>query len=131
MYISYNPNPSGKQVGDCVIRGISKITGQSWDDTYMKICMYGYEMKDMPASNQVWESYLVSKGFSRSLIDDACPFCYTVAQFANDHPLGTYLLATGTHVVAVDGGNYYDAWDSGNEVPLYFWRKEQTNGIPK
>lgn len=24
MYIFYNPNPSGKMVGDCVIRGISK-----------------------------------------------------------------------------------------------------------
>lgn len=38
MYIYYNPNPSGKQVGDCVIRGISKVTGQNWDETYLDIC---------------------------------------------------------------------------------------------
>lgn len=26
MFQYYNPNPLGKQVGDCVIRAISKIT---------------------------------------------------------------------------------------------------------
>lgn len=34
-YINYNPNPARKLVGDCVIRAISKVTGQSWEDTYL------------------------------------------------------------------------------------------------
>jgi len=34
------------------------------------------------------------------------------------------ILATGTHVIAVGDGNYYDTWDSGQEVPIYYWRKE-------
>lgn len=125
MYKYYNPNPTGKQVGDCVIRGVSRVTGLSWDDTYINICLMGYELKDMPSANHVWESYLASKGFVRRMIKDACPFCYTVDQFTRDHPQGVFLLATGTHVVAVEDGNYYDAWDSGNEVPIYYWRKEQ------
>lgn len=29
-YVYYNPNPSKKLVGDCVIRGISILTNQSW-----------------------------------------------------------------------------------------------------
>ena len=124
MFKYYNPNPSGKIVGDCVIRGISKVTNQTWDDTYMSICMFGFDMKDMPSANQVWESYLVSKGFARTMIEDTCPFCYTVKQFTIDHPRGVYLLATGTHVIAVENGDYCDAWDSGNEVPIYYWRKE-------
>ena len=33
-YINYNPNPARKLVGDCVIRAISKVTEQSWEDTY-------------------------------------------------------------------------------------------------
>lgn len=27
-FIFYNPNPSGKRTGDCVIRAIAKATGQ-------------------------------------------------------------------------------------------------------
>lgn len=55
MYIYYNPNPTGKQVGDCVIRGISKVTEQNWNETFLEVCMMGFELKDMPSANHVWE----------------------------------------------------------------------------
>jgi hypothetical protein len=29
MYVYYNPNPYGRFVGDCVVRAVSKVTGQS------------------------------------------------------------------------------------------------------
>ena len=35
----FNPNPAGRQVGDCTVRAISKSTGQSWDETYMGLCL--------------------------------------------------------------------------------------------
>ena len=41
------------------------------------------------------------------------------------YPHGTYVLATNNHVVAVVDGNYYDTWDSGDETPIYVWRKEE------
>ena len=129
MYVFYNPNPSGKRVGDCVIRGISKVIDQSWDETYMDICMTGYHMKDMPSSNTVWAAYLASKGFVRETIPDTCPDCYTVQDFCEEHPEGTYILGTGSHVVAVDSGNYYDAWDSGFETPIYYWERKDNNGV--
>lgn len=123
MFTHYNPNPYRKMVGDCVIRGIAKVTDQTWDEVYTAICLQGFDMKDMPSSNNVWGSYLISKGFSRILLKDECPMCYTVRQFCKDHPRGIYLLGTGTHVIAVKDGNYYDAWDSGSEVPMYYWSK--------
>ena len=58
------------------------------------------------------------------IIPNTCPDCYTIADFCNDHPYGTYILATGTHVVAVIDGDYYDTWDSGNEIPIFYWQKE-------
>lgn len=125
MYIYYNPNPLGKQVGDCVIRGISKVTEQSWDNTFLSICSIGYELKDMPSANFVWETYLQRSGFFRTLLPDTCPECYTVLDFCEEHPSGIYLLSTGTHVVAVQNGDYYDAWDSGRESPIYYWQKER------
>ena len=123
-YVYFNPNPSGKRVGDCVIRAISKLTRQSWEDTYLSIAMQGYEMFDMPSSNNVWASYLRRLGYRRFAISDTCPDCYTIKDFCYDNPAGKFLLATGSHVVTIIDGDYYDAWDSGNEIPIFVWTKE-------
>ena len=93
----------------------------------MDIALQGYMMKDMPSANSVWGAYLQENGYKRKLLPDTCPSCYTVIDFCNDHPTGTYLLAIGSHVVAVENGNYYDSWDSGDELPIYYWEKEVNN----
>ncbi len=54
MYVFYNPNPSKKLVGDCVIRGISKLTNQDWKDVHLELCLQSYAMDDIPSSNAVW-----------------------------------------------------------------------------
>lgn len=120
-YVFFNPNPLGKKVGDCVIRAIGKLTGQSWGKTYYGIAQAGYELCDMPSSNNVWAAYLKRLGFRRRVIPDTCPNCYTVRDFCRDNPHGKFLLATGSHVVTVVNGDYFDAWDSGDETPIYFW----------
>ena len=123
-YKYFNPNPAGQRVGDCVIRAISKLTGQDWEQTYIGVAVQGYISYDMPSSNAVWAEYLRRRGFRRYVIPDTCPDCYTVKDFCIDNPQGAFLLATGSHVVTVIDGDYFDAWDSGSEVPIYFWTKE-------
>lgn len=123
MYKYYNPNPAGHSVGDCVIRAICKATGGSWDKIYTELAVTGMELADMPSANAVWGAYLHRKGYVRTALPDKCPICYTVADFAGEHPRGTYILALSGHVVAVMDGNYYDAWDSGRELPLYVWER--------
>ena len=81
-------------------------------------------MGDLPNSNATWGAYLINKGYKRHVIPDTCPTCYTVAQFAADHPTGTYIVATGTHAVCVKDGNIYDTWDSSQEIPTYYFSKE-------
>lgn len=125
MYVPYNPNPKGNYVGDCVIRAISKVTNQDWEDTYINICMQGFMLRDMPSANHVWGAYLRSKGFKEHLLPNTCPDCYTVRDFCVDYPQGTYMLATGTHVIAVENGQYYDSWDSGSEVITSYWQREE------
>ena len=122
-YIYYNPNPLNLSVGDCTIRAISKVTGMDWKDTYLRLLIQGYSMYDMPSANRVWGEYLKNLGFIRKLLPDTCPDCYTVRQFCSDHPTGIFVLGTGEHVIAVMGGNYYDSWDSGNEIPIYFFER--------
>lgn len=121
----YNPNPSGNYVGDCVIRALALATGRDWESTYLSVVMQGYDMHDMPASNAVWGAFLKSHGWKRYIIPNECPDCYTIKNFAADNPEGLYILATGSHVVTVKDGFYYDTWDSGNEIPIYFWKREE------
>lgn len=123
-WVFYNPNPKSIFVGDCVIRALTLACGQSWDKTYLQVSTHGYILKDMPSSNMVWGIYLKNQGFKRYIIPNECPDCYTVRDFCSDNPKGTYVLATGTHVITCIDGDYYDTWDSGNEVPIYYFRKE-------
>lgn len=123
MYVPYNPNPYHKRVDDCVIRGIAKVLGKDWNTVYLGVAMQGFTSKNMPSSNAVWGEYLRRKGFKRYAIPNSCPDCYTVADFADEHPKGRYILATGSHVIAVVDGDYYDTWDSGEEVPVYYYER--------
>lgn len=68
--------------------------------------------------------YLHSLGYRRYIVPDSCPVCYTVAQFADEHPEGTYILALSGHVVCVQDGVIYDSWHSENETVLYYWHRE-------
>ena len=120
----YNPNPMQNLVGDCVVRAITLALGKSWDEVYLGISTQAYEMKDMPSSNSTWSAFLRKQGFKRYIIPNECPDCYTIEDFCKDHPRGTYVLATGTHVVTCIDGDYYDTWDSGKKIPLYYFKKE-------
>lgn len=122
-YIYYNPNPARKDTIDCTIRAISKLMDMDWDTTYLKLSVQGFAEKSMPSDDKVWGQYLRSNGFRLMPLPNTCPNCYTVRQFAEDHPRGRYLVKTYQHVVAVIDGNYYDSGDSGDEVPIYYFER--------
>ena len=124
MFKLTNPNPNRHTIDDCVVRAIAIATGHSWDYIYIALTMRAYELKAMPSTNFVWDGYLRDIGYKRNAIPDMCPDCYTIEEFCKDHPNGSYILATGQHVVAVINGDYYDTWDSGELVPIYYYRKE-------
>lgn len=119
-YSFYNPNPSSRNVGDCTVRALSKALGQDWMETYIGICIEGALRSDMPSANATWGAYLRRRGFERELAPDDM----TVAEFAAQHPHGTYILALSGHVVCIVDGTLYDTWNSENEIVLYYWRKE-------
>lgn len=122
-WIKYNPNPAKNNVGDCTVRAISKALSQDWDQTYAGLTAYGYMLSDMPSANHVWGAYLRRNGFIRHIVDDKNCDIYTVNDFCVDNPHGVYVLAVSGHVVCAVNGYYYDTWDSGNEIPIYFWTR--------
>lgn len=124
MWIEYNPHPCKNRIGDCVIRALTKALNQTWEKTYIDLVIRGFIRFDLPNADVVWGKYLIEKGFCRYLIPDDGFGEYTVEDFAFDHPKGTYILGTGTHALTVIDGNHFDSWDSGQETPIYYFKKE-------
>lgn len=118
----YNPNPKWLQTTDCVIRAISKLQNMSWSETLMDVTQESLVQCMMPDNDFVWGSYLHKHGYTKHILQHTYP--YTVNEFCYDHPYGRYLLKTTGHVIAVVDGDFYDAFDSGDEIPLYYWRKD-------
>ena len=120
-FIEYNPNPTGRKVGDCAVRAVAKALGVDWEMAYVLIASNGFAMGDMPSSNSVWGAVLRQNGFYKMAIPDSCPDCYTFKDFAQDNPNGIFVLGTGSHVATVVNGDLYDAWDSSDEIPVFVW----------
>ena len=121
----FNPNPSGRNVGDCAVRALSAALDVDWETAFAMTVKNAFLMDDIQNSNTVIGSILRQHGFRRSVIPNSCPDCYTIEDFAIEHPKGTFVVGTGNHVVCVRDGMIMDSWDSSREVPIfYWWRKD-------
>lgn len=125
MWMYYNPNPTGRSVGDCAVRAVAKALDIDWETAYIMICANGFAMGDMPSSDSVWGSVLRQNGFYRVAIPNKCPECYTAQDFAEEYPRGTYVLGFGGHVATIKDGTLFDSWNSESEIPIYVWFKKE------
>lgn len=123
MYKNKNLNPSGRRTTDCVIRAIAMTCGADWGTIYDELARAGKSVSDMMDANHVWIRWLERHGFTLHAIPDRCPDCYTVRRFCADHPEGTFVLGTGDHAIAVIDGDWYDTFDSGDMVPIFYLRR--------
>lgn len=125
IWKSYNPNPTGRNVGDCAVRAITVALGIDWEKAFTVLCVNAFQMGDLPNSDAVWGSVLRQNGFYRTSIPDTCPDCYSAEDFAEEHPIGVFVLGFGGHVATVKDGMIYDAWDSSHELPQFVWYKKE------
>lgn len=125
MYQYYNPNPIANRTDDCVVRAIAAAFNVSWDDAFDAVAANAKAMGEVMQSDHAWGALLRQFGFEKDLLPDTCPDCYTVGDFADDHPHGVYVVKTDGHVVTVVDGTVYDSFDSTGETPIYYWRRER------
>lgn len=121
-WVYYNPNPANKNTDDCQIRALCKALGESWDYTKLLIAFKGLKLKDVDTADHVWGAILYENGF----LDYKVPHGRgegSLKEFAEKHPIGTYVVKLSGHVVCVKDGDYYDTWDSGKCVPIYYWTR--------
>ena len=121
MWKEFLNNPTGRRVGDCSVRAISKALNMGWEAAYIALVINGLQMGDMPSSDSVWGATLRQHGFHRRGLPDKCPDCYTAEDFCEEHETGVYVLGFGGHVATVVDGVLYDSWDSSNEIPQFYW----------
>ena len=123
----YQPNPIRfDPVGDCAIRALAKALDMDWETAHVLLDYTSYIMGDVSNSNAVMAAVLRKNNFYAATIPDTCPDCYTAEMFTQDHPQGVYMLGFGNHVATVVDGVLYDAWDSRELIPIYyFYRKDE------
>lgn len=124
MWKEYNPNPSGVKTDDCAVRALAKATDTDWETAYARLAMNGFAMGLMPNNSATFAAAMRKNGFYRKALPNTCPDCYTVADFAEDNPDGVFVLASGTHTVAIVDGDIYDMYDSSSVIPLFVWYQE-------
>lgn len=125
MWIRKNPNPCRTEEPDCVVRAIAIATGRTWDEVHFDLCELSREYCTMPSVNWLWGLYLKRGGFERFSLPENCPECITVRDFCRMFPTGRFVIGTGSHAVAVMDGDYYDAWNSGDEVIEYIFKEKE------
>ena len=121
MFIEFNSNPVARTIGDCAVRAVAKALDTSWEFAYIMLALNGLKMGNLMNGNDVISATLRDSGFRKANIPNTCPDCMTIRDFAELNPTGTYVVGTGTHVVCIDAGDYYDIWDSGDEPIIYVW----------
>ena len=131
MWVKFQNNPAGRNVGDCAVRAISKALSVGWETAYAMLVAQGYMLADMPSSDAVSGAVLRRHGFIREAIPDTCPDCFTAEDFCRENPEGTFVLYFGGHVATVVDGDIYDSWDSSKEIPQFVWKRRElrTNGL--
>ncbi len=123
MWKRFQPNPFNISTSDCTVRAVCAVTGLDWRTAHRILCELSGELGEMPDRNRSWWAFLRAIGFTQFRLIDTCPDCYTVADFARDHPRGRYILGPHEHAVAVISGDWWDSWDSGDTVPTYYFEE--------
>lgn len=118
LWKDYNPNPLGKNTGDCSIRSYCAAFGVTWDQAFDIATKIAKNEKCIPDAVNVCDKVLtehfhmvVDEEYSKINKNDRL----TVNEFTMMHPVGTYVVTTRGHQIGIKNGEYWDSWDSGDK----------------
>lgn len=118
-----------KTTSDCTIRALMKLEGMRWEDAYIILAQSGLIVHDvMNATKSIQHALGRRLGYQRgaSTKPGKGQKWPRVAEFVKNYPNPNhklYIFTTG-HVIAAEGGKYFDSWDSGNcTVRSYFFKE--------
>lgn len=138
-FIKNNLNPSGKKVGDCVIRAIQYATNQTWPEVYQGLCAIGLELKDIPNSPKVYQKYLEDRGWKKNPMpkipatglkwssgvrsEYATYHRLQLSQFVDENPKLLAIVSLANHLTVIDNGKLIDIWNCGRKSVGNYWTR--------
>ena len=114
----YNPNPKGKNIGDCTLRAYCAAFNISWEEAFDVASAIA---KENGSLIQYVADKVLTEHFECTLDDKYNKKTIkpkeriTVSEFATTHPYGIYILHMRNHLVTLRNGEYWDSWDSGDK----------------
>ena len=117
-WYEYNPNPKGKNIGDCTLRSYCAAFDIDWNTAFDVASVIAKENSSMiqyVADKVLTEHFncTVDEKYNKKTVKGKDRI--TVNEFAMSHPYGTYILHIRQHQVTVKDGKYWDSWDSGKK----------------
>lgn len=129
-YVYYQPNAKDikDEQGDCAIRAMTKFFGISWVEAFNRLVEYARESQTMINALPNIKRYMEDNNVPYvSVYKPKAKNKTTVEAFAKEHKDGTYILYArsgfGTHLVAVENGQYFDTWNCGDRIVYGYWSK--------
>lgn len=112
-----NVNPDNERVSDCVTRAMVLSTGIEYPEIRKKL-FHISKLLNCSKLDICCYRFLLDNVFSLQRIN-----CHglTVEQFADIHPVGTYLIRVPSHLTTVINGCVKDIWDCRSEPCDIAW----------
>lgn len=127
MFLRENVNPKGWKCGDCVVRALTKLSGQDWNTTFRQLCEIGDKKCRMPNDEKVFIKWLQDNGYveykpyrvNGNQVDVKTLILYLDEKYKH------YKVAISTrkHLTCAIDGTVYDSWDVSRQRAGYYWLK--------
>lgn len=106
-FVYHNINPRGATEGDCVVRAISLASQIPYETIERKLWQVG-DLYDCDGLSKMCYSHFLRDVLGYQEIN--CDHL-TVAEIADRHPNGVYLVRIPNHLTCLIDGTCYDIWD--------------------
>ncbi len=117
-YYFYNANSHNNFIDDCFPRAYSVVMDLTWKEAYRELCKSAMEQGQMMDSATFVRDFLDNK-FKRIPYNEMY-----IGEFAENHPIGKYLITTRGHITACVNGYIIDTWNCTDKKIEYVWKIE-------
>lgn len=117
-FIYTNVNPLNMEESDCVIRAISNASGYSYAEIQDKL-YYISQLLECDEFCLDCYKHLLDSVFKYERV-----YCYnmTANEFAEEYPVGIYIIRMKGHLSMIYNADIYDIWDCGEQILTDAWR---------
>ncbi len=117
-----NLNPSGRKASDCVVRAIMKCSNKTWLEVFDGLTAIGRTEFCIPNEKRAYEKFLEKNGFKKQSMPRFTDNTrYTVKEFADANPKGTFIISVANHLTCMIDGTIYDTWNCAHKSVGNFW----------